>query len=151
MPRKRTAEQCAQLRAELLALLTQRHWRLKELAEHLHIGKSTLEKHLLWLREQRMIDHYRVVNDVRWALKSTADALNAEAARRQAARTAQADAEREAARARRAEAEARLDAEIEREMANGAPDLQPVRRIVPAHSVRAKVTGPRSVFDLGDA
>jgi hypothetical protein len=141
---KRNAEQSAALKAQIVRELAAKPRGLKQLAVDLGVGFRTLEKHVDALRLRGAIDYFGVRPNFKWGTKARADAENEQRKRDQAARSAEADARRERAKARRLRAEKALDAEIER----GVEDWAQVVRRVPAESVKAQITGPRSVWEL---
>ena len=142
---KRNAEQSAALKAQIVRELAAKPRGLKQLALDLGVGFRTLEKHCDALRLRGEIDYFGFHrNSLKWATKERADAEKERDRRAVEARSAEADARRERAKARRLRAEKALDAEIER----GVEDWAQVVRRVPAESVKAQITGPRSVWEL---
>lgn len=146
--RRRNEEECAALRKRILAELTERPQTMRELTTRLGIGHRTSEKHFDWLKVRNLIDFYGSQNAVIWAAKAVAEVEKAKIAKEKAERSFDADERRLKAKARRMREEARLDAEIMQEKHAGGPEWKSIQRIVPANTVKAKIVGPRSVWDL---
>lgn len=146
--RKRNEEECAALRKRILAELTERPQTMRDLTSKLNIGHRTSEKHFDWLKVRGLVDFYGSQNAVIWAVKAVAEVEKARIAKEKAERSFEADERRLKAKAKRMREEAKLDAEIMREKHAGGPEWKVTQRIVPAHTVKVKISGPRSVWDL---